>query len=110
MAGPWLSNPPRGEGLTGQKTNSWVTFGPLIHQLSGSVRGMIIQHEDFENRVITIRQGPQTRAEAQFLIACGNQNRNFGWWIGHKTYRRKAENPEVQKVINGDQKETEENN
>jgi hypothetical protein len=47
-----------------------------LNQFSGSIRRMVIQDENFKDRVIAIRNRAQTWAKPRFFVPCGDENGN----------------------------------
>jgi len=74
VAGPRLSNPTNGQSFAGDQADSGVSLGSLLNQFSGSIRRMVIQDENFKDRIIAIGNRAQTWAEPRFFVPCGDEN------------------------------------
>ena len=56
--------------------DSRISFGPLMYELGSSVSRVVIQYENFKDRIIAIGNRAQTWAEPRFFVPCGDENGN----------------------------------
>ena len=60
VAGPRLSGPPLGKGLTGKESNTWVSLGSALNKGCGFVGGVIVEDQNLQNRIIAIAKSAET--------------------------------------------------
>ena len=74
VAGPRLSGPSFGKGLTGKESDTWVSLGSALNEGCGFVGGVIVENEDLHIRVVAVGDGADARGESEFLVTGWNEN------------------------------------
>ena len=74
MAGPRLSRPTFGEGLTCEEADAGVSLSPALDEGSGAVGGMVVENKNFHIWVVAVGDGADAWWKAVLLVAGRNKN------------------------------------
>lgn len=96
VAGPRLSGPSFGKGLTGKESDTWVSLGSALNEGCGVVGRVIVENEDLHIRVVAVGYGADAWGESEFLVASWNENGDTWGRVHDRIQRRKSEPPKIQ--------------
>ena len=74
VAGPRLSGPTFGEGLTREQADAGVSLSPALDECSGAVGGMVVENKNFHIRVVAVGDGADAWWKAVLLVPGRNKN------------------------------------
>src|ERR1700730_10661128 len=85
MASPWFADPIGWQWAAPNQSelSSWIgRESKLLHQVSGTIVGLIVQNDAFKMGIVLSKQGLQTGADALGFVSGGDQDRHqrtFFW-------------------------------
>ena len=74
VAGPRLSGPTFGEGLTREKADAGVSLGSTLDEGGGAVGGVVVENKNFHIWVVAVGYGAYAWGQAVLLITGRNEN------------------------------------